>query len=448
MGNFFGRTGRTAAKRCWAAWGMAAAVMALGTASWGQTTAESQPTTLPAAPTINVEVTEWAVFVTDEAEGLLNRREAFNDSLPSFVNNLRKPPAVEEAKQIRETPAPVGVLRLMKTGPVATDATIDVQLTYRNGRALGEWPRAKGRNKGVLWQDIQLSDEKTGVRTLEEGHWMERLRQEGPWLKYQNVSEPFLLYDMELAYPVKLEARADAAAGPGNYRVWHRMDAPMRDLTLYQPQGEGKWRTATIQELAGDKETDAKAASTQAASQPTSQPTSRPTTQEGAPPTARAVAFQSPPTGAAEALAPWRARLSAAGVRPGDQEVILQILTQQALDKKRLTAIYRMDPAEFDKTLALEVVPQPRKISRMALVIVKGFDPAIHEELEALISQLGDPSWEKREAATQEIKQLGSMAKPKLEQAVKQQKDLEIVFRVEQLLQLLNKPQTEGQANP
>ena len=79
---------------------------------------------------------------------------------------------------------------------------------------------------------------------------------------------------------------------------------------------------------------------------------------------------------------------------------VLKILAKQALDEKRLTAIYRMDPAELDRILPLEVVPQPKKVSRIALVVVTGIDPAIGDELDQLIKKLGDPAWKNRAGYT------------------------------------------------
>ena len=145
-------------------------------------------------------------------------------------------------------------------------------------------------------------------------------------------------------------------------------------------------------------------------------------------------------------LASWKTHLTEANVTPNDQQLILKILSTHALDSRdgggRLTAIYRMDPADLDKLLQLEVVPQPRKISRIALVIVRDIDPAAEDEIKELIQQLGSPSWEKREAAMTELRKIGMKAKPHLDKAAKE-KDLEIAYRAEQLLQLIAPPETE-----
>jgi hypothetical protein len=132
----------------------------------------------------------------------------------------------------------------------------------------------------------------------------------------------------------------------------------------------------------------------------------------------------------------WRGPLAEAGVTPADIDLILAILAQN-LDSKRLTAIYRMDPAELDKVLPLEIVPAPKRLSRIALVVVTGIDPALGEELDTWIKQLADPSWPKREQAMKEIQQLGMKAQPALQKALKD-KDIEVVHRAEQLLEILN----------
>ena len=107
-------------------------------------------------------------------------------------------------------------------------------------------------------------------------------------------------------------------------------------------------------------------------------------------------------------------RLAAAGVSPADQEIVLKkSFARYALDRKRLTAVYQMDAAELDKLLPLEIVPQPKKISRIALVIVTQIDPAIGDDLDRLIAQLGNPDWKLREAAMSEIRKLGNIAKPR-----------------------------------
>jgi hypothetical protein len=417
-------------------------------------------------PTIGATVTEWVVFVADVANPELNARNLFHDNLPQFVEDLRTSPTAD--KESASQPGPIGLIRFAADGPVEKDVAIDVQLSYKNGRALGHWPRAKVRSGGLLWQDLRLGDSGE-PRRLPDGSWLAGLRGGGASIQSGSIRESFLLYDVELGYPVAMQV---TAGKEGNYSVAHGMDAPMRDLTFYKHASDNHWQTATLASLtkaAGYPSTPAPAATPAAAA-----PGGPVTPYLAAPVVGRAVlamrgkpaAATSAPTAAAtpapgkvkgtdvalgpatetdaSVLAPWQAKLAATGVSATDQEIVLKILARQALDLKRLTAIYRMDPAELDRILPLEVVPQPKKVSRIALVVVTGIDPAIGDQLDRLIKKLGDPSWKNREAATKEIKKLGPRAKPRLEEAAKD-KDTEIAYRAEQLIATLS---TEGnQAN-
>jgi len=72
-------------------------------------------------------------------------------------------------------------------------------------------------------------------------------------------------------------------------------------------------------------------------------------------------------------------------------------------------------------------------------VIARNIDPAVGDEIDQLIAQLANPSWEQREAASKQLADLGPAARPKL-QAALQHKDVEVVWRAERLLQSLETP--------
>ena len=92
---------------------------------------------------------------------------------------------------------------------------------------------------------------------------------------------------------------------------------------------------------------------------------------------------------------------------------------------------------------------QPRRTSRVGLVIVRNIDPAILSEIENLVTQLGDPKWDNREAASKRLRDLGLAAKPKLEAMLKTSKDPEISFRIERLIAALtHNPQPGEQPQP
>jgi len=116
-------------------------------------------------------------------------------------------------------------------------------------------------------------------------------------------------------------------------------------------------------------------------------------------------------------LSPWKAALSDAGVLPGDVDTVVSILRERGLAERWMTVIYRLDPPSSTGCLPLEIVPTPRKVVRVGLVIVRGLDPSINEEIDRLITQCGDPDYAKRKAATADLIALGQPAKTKVERA-------------------------------
>lgn len=145
-------------------------------------------------------------------------------------------------------------------------------------------------------------------------------------------------------------------------------------------------------------------------------------------------------------MAGWRERLTAAGLSEADADVILATLRVHALDAEQLTVVYRIEPAELDRLLPLEVVPAPTRVTRVGPAIVKNVDPAAGERIAKLIEQLASDDWDQREAAQSKLAQLGAGAGPKLNEALKH-KDLEVVYRAERLLEALAAPAApaEGQ---
>ena len=150
-----------------------------------------------------------------------------------------------------------------------------------------------------------------------------------------------------------------------------------------------------------------------------------------------------------QVLAPWKQKLAASGLPATDFDLIVKILEKHAMIPNRLSAIYRLDADQLDQLLPLDIVPSPRKVVRVGLVIVRNIDPAIATEIETLVTQLGDPKWDARESAQKQLTELGIAARPKLEALLKNAKDPEITYRIERLLDSLNRnPAANAEAVP
>lgn len=99
----------------------------------------------------------------------------------------------------------------------------------------------------------------------------------------------------------------------------------------------------------------------------------------------------------------------------------------------------RVDAGLIDEKIPLSVFPEPTKIVRVPIVVLRNADPQLPNEVDHLIVQLGDRKFAIREAAQQRLLELGPLAFPALQKSLNNS-DLEIVIRAEWLL--LNQNQT------
>jgi hypothetical protein len=91
----------------------------------------------------------------------------------------------------------------------------------------------------------------------------------------------------------------------------------------------------------------------------------------------------------------------------------------------------------MDDLLPMEIVPSPSKITRVGLVVLRNIDPAISDEIDQLVKQLGDDEWSKREAAQKKLTAFGRAAKDALEKSA-HSKDMEVVWRSEAILEKID----------
>ena len=450
------------------------------TAATPSTRPATQPVTQPTAA--NLQLHECAVFVLDASTGQLNPDGIITATLPAFVTDHRygsasAPPPVEpqqnngfnnfmvfNGQMIRmgggvavqksadvtpatplDDPSPVGIIRLIGSA----DSKVDVSITARGGTFAGSWPKAEDRPNQLLWRDLSLSDQPAETLSpVGPENWFTKLRSvESAFVTLAHTpSEKFLLYDLQMAFPSPLKVKAGKDF---SFDLSNAGTAPLRDLTLYQGDGHQGWRTVEVGDLLAA--VPAPAPAVHAATMPSTQATTRAAgdgnklspatkpiaTADAATPPAEASfkLTQSSSTQPTDMTAAWKSKMTRAGVDPADAEMMRRVIARYAFDPHRLTAIYRMDDAEYDRLLPLEVVPQPAKISRFGLVIIINADPSAGNIVDDLIKQLGDDDWSKRDAAYHALAAMGPAATEKLKSASKD-KDLEIAWRAERLLAL------------
>jgi hypothetical protein len=453
-----------------------AALLCVSVALAAPTTA---PTTAPAPPPAgNYELQEWVVLIVNANQSNANATNEFPSSLPGFVPSRRSTIDKEKLDQ----PMPIGVIRFVGSQDERTKT--DVLLELKTGTFDSHWPKAESKSNRLLWKNLVMSAEPPRMNQLEPASWYNGLRKaDSAYLSYNGHGDRVLVYDAE--FPFKMPVKV---TGENNkYKVANVSEDTLTDLEFYKPTPEG-WQVGTLAKLKGaasrpsTKPATTRAATTQdvfvregegATTKPADETVTRTgtggqvatetrtrrivTVRPGAGGRASAttgastgpttVATSQPAvdvaltaSGAKEIpVDRWKERLTTAGLSNTDMDLILGILRRHVPDKQRLTAVYRLTQEDMDRLIPEDVVPSPKKTTRVGLVILRNIDPGISKEVDALIAQLGDNDWNKREAAQKALAELGRAAQPQLQSATRN-KDLEIAYRAEKLLRTIGSP--------
>jgi hypothetical protein len=382
-----------------------------GAASLGQTT---QPA--GTQPQGQFEVQQWAVFVLDAAQGQLNPNGIVGSTLPDFMVT-RRTAAVGD---LVNRPQPLGIIRLFGHSDSKVDITIGRPL---GGDFLASWPAAEARSNQLLWRDLdaRANPPALGAEPLGMGNWFSSLgRSDAEYLSVGNTpAQRFLMFDVTMPYFSALKVRT---AKDLSVELRNAGKSPLRHLTLYYQQSRQLWLEAAAGDVLPEDQSAAQTRPSDA--------------------TLRSEKVQLAPASAASPAllaGAWKLELGMAGLSGADCNMIVSILQANAFSGQRLTAVYRMDDAELERLMPLDVVPQTQRIVRVALVIVKNVDPLLGSDIDDLIAELGDPLWAKREEAYQALKAMGHAAEVKLNQA-QSNPDAEIAWRAERLVDEMNNP--------
>jgi hypothetical protein len=133
------------------------------------------------------------------------------------------------------------------------------------------------------------------------------------------------------------------------------------------------------------------------------------------------------------ALKDLAAKLVAQGLQPDEAALCAESCRDSLARATDLVAIVRLPASALDRYAGLDIAPDPRRIVRTRLLVIRNLDPAAKGEIEGLIGKLGDADYEVRSAAELKLGDLGSVAWPNLRAALKNT-DLEIVWRIERIL--------------
>ena len=405
------------------------------------------------------------VHVGFAAKNTINDRTAFRSTLPAVILSQRPvPPKPTDAMG-----QPLGVI----TFEGAPTENLDVMLEYdQSARLQGRWPHTDMRSTRSLWRKLNLIQSKEPPSTaFPTTSWLNPLRNANRLtLQQEKRLEKFILYDLTL---MRSPNHVELEAADTGYKARNVGPSAIYDVTVYRPAGKGKYRAATVKEIPGlGKSAAPPVEAAPVAGATPAQPnvvvqalqgltvavTGQPVPPgavpaEGAPPVTPVappntpqhdIAWAGVEQTPAELIAAWEPILAAQGLGAPEIAHVQAILKAHAFDKEAARIVFRLDPATIETLAPLEITPQPDKLVRVWLVILDGADPEIKTRIQQMIVGLGDPSYEKRMEAKAKLLKLGPTAVQQLN-AEKANKDPEIAFRIEEILEEVQNPTDQGQ---
>jgi hypothetical protein len=132
-----------------------------------------------------------------------------------------------------------------------------------------------------------------------------------------------------------------------------------------------------------------------------------------------------------------RQALLDAGLFAAEADSLLKIWDKGFFDNEGITAFHILPSSEYDRMLPLEITPAPTaKPVRVGIALHPHLElgPVQAQRVGPLIQQLDDPAFQKREAATKALLEMGPVAIGALRAALKQGVTLEMRRRLEAVL--------------
>lgn len=412
-------------------------------------------------------VRDVSIFLVSAHGKKLNDASLFRSTTPGYMLSRRLSADAEN----NHKPVPLGLMTF--EGPAVND--IDVLIEFPSGRFLSHWPTARIQSKRIYWRSQNMLKSSSLSMEMPDTHWLSHLQKaDRLFVKGLDKSERFILYDVELNHV----PRITLTHSKEGFQIQNQQTAPLHHVTILQPGNEKrKWKLASIDQVPGFKKPEKKpeakpgAAAKPKAADPLSDNNLKAKAKEKkaselaaiggklraigalpelAKPAAKGAAKPKPqvtvnvppiqipftdkaPLTEEKVLHEWEKALTEVGLGKPEITHVLKILSQHALRDDQATVVYYMDEGYLDKILPIEITPFPDVLRRTAIVILVDADPAMLKQIGSLITKLGHSDWEQREAAQKKLEEYGKAAQAELQKATKN-KDLEIVYRAEQIL--------------
>lgn len=358
-------------------------------------------------PPPGLTVRDLVVFQIDRNGTRANDPREVRTTLVKPIDHVKRPSLQNEDGGYANTPMPLGLITFQ--GEIAKPMTLQVKLPDDAGLRHAQWPPdANITDTSIQWLSVREAQANRQAQPLlsVEPHWLLPLREgeDRLWVQSRDPirKERFVLYDVSVPYATALGLKLDNE----QYRLEPQPPAGQPKLTLLVRQSEQGWVSDTL-----------------AAPWPGDRPiigqVKNPAQQ---------------PATADQALAPLADLLKQRGYNDTETKLALSMAMQAGIAGNDLSLLYVLEDEELDGLIELTIKPEPDRLIRTAIVVVTNADPDLGSRIDKLVKQLGSEAWLEREAAQQQLIDLGVAAVKRMQDERNNSKDPEVAFRAQQVL--------------
>jgi hypothetical protein len=127
-------------------------------------------------------------------------------------------------------------------------------------------------------------------------------------------------------------------------------------------------------------------------------------------------------------------QLRRAGLNEDEAKSLVELWKQELFQTEGVTLFYRLPQEEYDQWLPIQIKPLPEKMVRVGLVQHPHCEPDLAERIAAIVKDLNDDNFVRREQAQKRLESMGSAAFVHLQRILRQSLPPESKRRIERLL--------------
>ena len=137
---------------------------------------------------------------------------------------------------------------------------------------------------------------------------------------------------------------------------------------------------------------------------------------------------------AAQAAETLLKQLTDAGLFKDEAAALVELRRRDLFETSGLTVFYRLPQEEYEKRLPITLTPRPESLVRVGLVHHQHCEPDFADRVKALVKQLDDDSFDRRQQAQKELEAMGPSVTVHLLRLRKSDLSAEVGKRIDELI--------------